>query len=1127
MEFRILGPFEAIHDTGPVELTGGRQTALLALLLLHADRVVSVDRIVDDLWGDDVPETAPKMVQIFVSQLRKQLPDGLLRTRAPGYVLDLAGHSLDLLEFEALHAAGREALASGRVGEAAATLRRALELWRGAALAEFEEPFARLEESRLGEQRLTCLEERVDAELILGRHAELVAELDALVRRHPLRERVRGQLMLALYRCGRHAEALDAFQTFRRMLQDELGIDPPPRLKDLERLILQQDSSLDGDSYEQPTSRDAEGPVGFASLARPGPQAAGRQRELNVLERLHAEARTGGRRLAFVTGDAGIGKTTVVEAFVARAGSVPGTLVAHGQCVEHRGAGEPYLPVLDALGGVARQPTGRQLVPLLARQAPTWVAQMPWLLSDDELEAVHRRLIGATPERMLREMLETLEAVSREHTLVLVLEDLHWSDPSTVDLVDALARRREAARLLVVGTYRRSDAVTRDHPVHRLARELRGRGLCTEIAVGPLSGEAVAQYVEARLGSNATPEISPLLRERTGGNPLFMTSLLDSWLERGLVQRENLVVDALARDVPDTVRELIEQLLEQLDTPDRELLAAASAVGQEFSVAVAAAASARHEADVDGRCDALARRGRFLERAGDEPWPGGTAGTRYRFVHDLHREVLYDSLPAARRSAIHARIGEWLQAAHRDRPRDVAAELADHFVRAGDAERAVPSLRLAAEQAVERLAHREALEHVTTALAMIDRLPDGPNRWSQELALGSMLGAAHIATRGWSADEAEAAFLRARELAERLGNTDDLARTLFRLGNLYEVRGEYERSEALLNRTLEVSGSNADRGLLTDSHELLACTLFHQGIFDRALEHAEQGLAAYDRHHVNPVTATYGHNPGSACHTWAALSLWFLGYPDLARQRARDAVALAEDPRRRHGYATALAHAAIVEQCRLDAAATRATAEAAIAAATEGGYVYRVAMATILNGWALAAEGSHEHGIAELERGLNLSRETGARMDDPYYVALLADARLRAGRFDLALAAVEVGFADLASGRRYFFESELHRLAGEALLRLEQPEEAETRLHKALELARAQRSLSLELRSALSAATFLRIEGKTREAHELVGGVYSRFSEGFDTHDLVAARVLLEELASPDDRDAWLNPLRK
>jgi len=1107
-----------MDDAGPLKLAGGKQNALLALLLLHADRVVPMTRLVDGLWGEDVPETAHKMVQIHVSQLRKQLPDGLLRTRPPGYEIALDDHTLDLREFEQLSARGRDALRHSRFEEAAATLKEALACWRGAALAEFHEPFAEVERARLAEQQLTCLEDRIEADLALGRHHELVAELETLVSRHPLRERLRAQLMLALYRAGRHAEALERYQAFRRLLDDELGIDPPARLKEFERLILRQDASLDHDSREQATGGDVDGPAALATLARPGPEAAGRKRELTRLERLHAEARTGARRLVFVTGEAGIGKTTIVESFLARVGSDAETVVAHGQCVEHRGAGEPYLPVLDALGALARRPRGRRLVPLLARQAPTWVAQMPWLVSDDELEAVHRRLIGATHERMLREMLETLEAVSQELTLVLVLEDLHWCDPSTVDLLDALARRRESARLLVVGTYRRSDAVRQDHPIHRLARDLRGRGLCTEIAVGPLSEEAVADYVEARLGSNVEPDISALLHGRTGGNPLFATSLLDSWLERGLLRGENLDVDALARDVPDTVRELIEQMQEQLDRSDRELLAVASAIGQEFSVEAAAAASEQREGDVDERCDALARIGRFLERAGDEPAPNGTPATHYRFLHDLHREVLYEWLPAAQRAAIHGRIGNWLQTVHRDRPREIAAELADHFVRAGDAEHAVPSLRLAAEQAVERLAHREALEHITTALTMIDRLPDGPDRWSEELTLGSMLGAAQIAARGWSAAEAETAFLRARELAERLDNTDDLVRTLFRLGTLYEVRGEYERSEAMINRTLEVSGSNADSGLLTDSHELLACSLFHQGVFDRALEHAERGLATYDRHDVNPVKAAYGDNAGSACHTWAALSLWFLGYPDLARKRAHEAVALTDDPRRRHGRATALAHAAIVEQCRLDTAATRATAEAAIEAATEGGYIYRVAMATILNGWALAAEGSYEQGLTELERGFELSGQTGARMDDAYYLALLADGCLRAGRIDDGLAAVEAGLADLASPRRYFFESELHRLAGELFIRLERRDEADASLDKALELARAQRSPSLELRAGLSLANHLCAQGRPTDAHELIASVYSRFGEGFETHDLVAARELLEQLAPQEPR---------
>ncbi len=1111
MDFRILGPLEATDEAGPVKLTGGKQKALLALLLLHADRVVPMDRLVDDLWGDDVPESAQKMVQIFVSQLRKQLPDGLLCTRAPGYLVELDGHSLDLRRFEELYAGGREALARGRAGEAAAAYRGALELWRGPALAEFEEPFARFEEARLAEQHLTCLEECIEVELTLGRHFELVAELDALVRRHPLRERLRGQLMLALYRCGRHAEALDVFQTFRRMLDDELGINPSPRLKDLERRMLQQDASLDHVSEEQVglvVHRRAPVPGVLPQLVQ---AVAGRERELTQLERLYDEAEGGARRLVFITGEAGIGKTTVVENLVARAGSSVQTLVAHGQCVEHRGAGEPYLPVLEALGRLARQPSGQQLVPLLARQAPTWLAQMPWLLADDELEAVQRRLIGATHLRMLREMLETLEAISRELTLVLVLEDLHWSDPSTVELLDALARRREPARLLVVGTYRRGDAVAQEHPVHRLARDLRGRDLCTEIAMGPLSRNAVGDHLTARHGSAASPEVSAVLWERTGGNPLFVTTLLDSWLEQGLLDEGEPDLARLSSDVPDTVRQLIEQTLEQLDPVDRELLSAASAVGQEFSAAAAAAATALSETEVDARCDALARAGRFIEPSGEEQWPDGTLAARYRFAHDLHREVLYGRLPAGQRAQTHGRIGRRLEVAYRTRPREIGAKLTEHFVQAGDAGRAVVSSRLAAEQAFERLAHREALAHLTTGLDMLERLTEGPDRWSEELALQSMLGPAQIATRGWSAPEAETAFLRARELAERLDRNDDLGSALFRLGTLYEVRGDYERSDPLLEQALALSGPTASNGLLTDSHELLACSLFHQGVFDHALEHAEQGLAAYDGQYFNPVTAAYGDNAGAACHSWAALSLWFLGYPDLARERAREAVALADDPRRRFGYAAALAQAAIVEQCRLDLPATRANAQAAMEAATQDGYRYRLAMATILHGWALAAEGSYEQGIAELEQGLELSRETGAHMDDPYYFALLADACKRAGHIDAAWAAVEAGLGHAPPGRRFFFESELHRLAGELLLRLDRRDEAEVRMREALELARDQGSPALELRAALSLAGHLRIEGRADMVRGLITGVYSTFTEGFETRDLVAARELLEQ----------------
>jgi DNA-binding SARP family transcriptional activator len=1111
LDFAILGPFEARGDAGPVELRGGKQRALLALLLLNADRVVSVDRIVEDLWGEEAPETASKMVQIFVSQLRKALPEGTLQTRAPGYLVTLAGHSLDLGRFEGLHEQGRAALAAGRAEEAAQRLQEALGLWRGPALGEFEEPFAQLESARLEELHLACLEDRIQADLARARHAEVVGELERLVRREPQRERPRAQLMLALYRSGRQAEALDTYHQFRRMLDDELGIDPSARLKELERQILQQDPSL------EPPASDARAAPGRAAVAPsasepPPPSPHGRQRELAHLERLFAETLAGARRLAFVTGEAGIGKTTIVQGFLgsARAQAV----TARGQCVEHRGAGEPYLPILEALSRLARQST-ETIVPLLARQAPMWLAQMPWLLDDDELAAVQRRTVGATHARMLREMLETLEALSASTPLVLVLEDLHWADPSTIDLLDALARRDEPARLLVLGTFRRSDAVAAQHPIHRLAQSLRGRGLCADIAVGPLDSPAVGSYAAARLGDGLGAEVAGVLHERAGGHPLFVTTLLDSWLEQGLLDERPVDTARLAQGVPHTLRELIEQALAQLDASDCELLAAASVTGQEFSSAAAAAASERPPLDVEVRCDALADAGHLVVRAGSERWPDGTVTARYRFAHDLHREVLYEHQPAALRAQAHGRIGRRLVDAHASSPKEIAATAAEHFVLAGDAPRAATSLQLAALQAFERRANPEALEHLLTGLEMVRRMPESPERLAAELALQPLLGAADVAARGWSSPDAEAAFVRGRDLAERLGRSDELGWALFRLGSLYEVRGEYDRSESLLEEALAVSGATVDAGLLTDAHARLACSLFHQGAFDGALDHAEQGLAAYDGHYFNPVTAAYGDDAGAACHSWAALSLWFLGYPDMARERALEAVALTDDPHRRHGYANALAQAAIVEQCRLDVAAARRHAEAAIDAATRDGYAYRRAMAMVVHGWALAAGGEHQRGIAEIEDGLALSRETGAHMDDPYYFALLADARARAGHVDAALAAVEAGLARTPVARRFFFESELRRLEGVLLLQLGRVDEGEARLRDALRLASERHSPSLELRAALGLAGRLRARGRDDEARTLVSGASARFGEGFETHDLVAAAALLAELGAP------------
>jgi len=243
--FGLLGPLEVTFRGEPVRLGAGKQQALLAVLLLNGNRAVAAERLIDDLWGEDAPDSAAKMVQIHVSQLRKALPAERIRTRRPGYLIELADAELDLTRFERLALEGRQALAAGAAAEAATRLRAALGLWRGAALAEFAEPFAAVEARRIEGLRVAALEERIEADLALGRHVEAAAELEALIARDPLREPLRRRLMVALYRSGRQADALAAFKDFRTLLDDELGIEPSAALRALERQILQQDPALD------------------------------------------------------------------------------------------------------------------------------------------------------------------------------------------------------------------------------------------------------------------------------------------------------------------------------------------------------------------------------------------------------------------------------------------------------------------------------------------------------------------------------------------------------------------------------------------------------------------------------------------------------------------------------------------------------------------------------------------------------------------------------------------------------------------------------------------------------------------------------------------------------------------
>jgi adenylate cyclase len=399
-------------------------------------------------------------------------------------------------------------------------------------------------------------------------------------------------------------------------------------------------------------------------------------------------------------------------------------------------------------------------------------------------------------------------------------------------------------------------------------------------------------------------------------------------------------------------------------------------------------------------------------------------------------------------------------------------------------------------------------------LELLAGWPDSDERARYELLLQATLGPALIVSQGWASQEAERAFVRARELMQQLGDVPQRQQVLFGLAALHEWRAEYQQSQALIEQCVDAPSEGDGSDYLAESCDLLACSLFHQGAFAAALQRAEQGLALYQPERQYALIAAFGEDPGVQNHGWAAFSLWFLGYPDRALERAHTALRLAQT----HVYSLALAQGqtAWIHQFRREPRLTREWAEASLALATTQGFPYLRANGMVLRGWALAASGEHAAGIAQLQEGLVCCRETGAMIDHPYFLALLAESYSYAGESTPGLAAVDEALTLVRNSRTFFFEAELHRLRGTLLLQTNDAsmqEAAEASYMEALALARRQGARSLELRAAIDLGRLWRMRGRSTEAHQLVRETSAGFTEGHDSGDLQAASELIRASA--------------
>jgi DNA-binding winged helix-turn-helix (wHTH) protein/predicted ATPase len=866
-------------------------------------------------------------------------------------------------------------------------------------------------------------------------------------------------------------------------------------------------------------------PAAAARAVEPRPpDLVGRVEELAELERRLAGAVAGVRQLVFVTGEAGIGKTTLVDALL-RGVAGPGVWTARGQCVEHFGAGEAYLPVLEALGRLGRLPRGGEVVAVLARHAPTWLVEMPALLADAELDAVRRRVEGTTRERMLREFAEAVEVITAAQPLVLVLEDLQWSDPSTLDLLSFLARRRGPARLLVVGTYRPQEVDGRAHPLAAVKQELQVHGQCAELALPPLDADQVDEYVAARVGWDPlAPHLGRAVYRATEGNPLFVVNLVDYWTARGEPLETGASGAGCGRDagpaavwtgVPDTLREMIERQLDRLPAESRRVLEAASVVGLEFSTAAVAAALEERQEQVDERCEELAERELFLRSRGIDAAASGQIAGRYEFRHGLYRQVLYERLAATRCVRLHRRVGTWQEGAYGALARDRAAELALHFEQGHEPERALHHLGTAAENARRRHAYPEATALLGRALELLSRLPPTAERRRQELALRMALGASLLVTRGYTAPEVRHAYARALELCRHMEDGPELAFALAGLFRFFLLRADFKLARELSEQVLRLA-EGAAPALLQVGHTLAGLPRLALADFAAARTHLEHGVALYDFEQHRGLASEHGDDPGLTSLAFLAIALWSAGLPDAALARVREAEALAARLAAPYGVTFAHTFSAWIHGRRGEAAAAEAHGDAAVRLAAEQGFAFLLAEATVLRGWALAGQGHLEAGIAQMRDGIDAQRAAGAEMGRPSHLALLADAYGKAGRAEEGLRVLEEALATVAETGERSYEADLHRLKGDLLGQLAQragkvgvDREAEACLQHAIAIAHAQGARSLELRAALSLARLHPAGRGAAPARRRLRDVYATFTEGFDTADLVAARGLL------------------
>jgi predicted ATPase len=684
--------------------------------------------------------------------------------------------------------------------------------------------------------------------------------------------------------------------------------------------------------------------------------------------------------------------------------------------------------------------------------------------------------------------------------MLFVMEDLHWVDPTTLELLSLLVDQGPTARILALLTFRPD-----------FSPPWTGRSHLTQVTVHRLPRQQAIEVIrQVAHGKTLPPEVVEQIVAKTDGVPLFVEELTKMMLESGLLQEREecyaLTGPLPSLAIPATLHDSLMARLDRLATV-KGLAQLGATLGREFAYELLQAVSLWNEGTLQHGLHQLVE-AEFLYQQGLPP------EATYRFKHALIQETAYQSLLRSTRQQYHQRIAQVLEAQFPETAETQPELLAQHYTAAGCTEQAVVYWQRAGQQASDRSAYVEAISHFTTGIELLTTLPETPEHTQHALTLHIGLGAALLMSKGHAAPEVEHAYTQARALCQQVGEIPELVQVLFGLWRFYLVRAQLHTARELGETLLRLAQHAHDPAPAVIAHYALGWTWFCLGALPTARTHLEEGITRYTPDQHRATGFRIGQDPGVACRAYTGMTLWLLGYPAQALARLHEALALAHELSHPYSLAFAQALAAWVAQLCRDVPAVHEHAEACIALATAQGFPLWETQGTILRGWALAMQEQGEAGLAQVRQGVASFRVTGAALHVSLWCTMLADVCDHLGHPEDGLQALAEAHTLVEQQEERWWEAEIHRLRGVLLLR--QPGtpqvEAEIWLQRALDVARRQEAKSLELRAAMSLSRLWQQQGKRAEAYDLLAPIYGWCTEGFDTADLQEAKALLEEL---------------